>query len=84
MVFGVIIWLVIGGIVGWLASIVMRIDTPQGILTNIIVGLSGSYVGGAFVAPFVRIGALGSYLTAFAGALLLLGIINLIRCGKFR
>ena len=84
MVFGIIIWLVIGGIVGWLASVMMRIDTPQGILTNIIVGVSGSYIGGTFVAPLVRIGALGSYLTAFAGALLLLGIINVIRRGKFR
>ena len=84
MVFGIIIWLVIGGIVGWLASVMMRTDSPQGILTKIIVGVVGSYVGGAFVAPFVRIGALGSYLTAFAGALLLLGIINLIRRGKLR
>ncbi len=84
MVFGIIIWLVIGGIVGWLASVMMRTDSPQGILTNIIVGVSGSYIGGIFVAPFLRIGALGSYLTAFAGALLLLGIINLIRRGKLR
>ena len=49
MVFGIIIWLVIGGIVGWHASVMMRIDTPQGILTNIIFGVSGSYIGGTFV-----------------------------------
>jgi uncharacterized membrane protein YeaQ/YmgE (transglycosylase-associated protein family) len=84
MLFGILIWLVVGGIIGWLASVLMRTDAQQGILINIIVGVVGSYIGGALFAPVMRIGALGGYLTAFAGAVLLLGIVNLIRRGKLR
>ncbi len=82
MLFGILIWLVVGGIIGWLASIVMRTDAQQGILINIIVGVVGSYIGGALFAPFMRIGALGGYLTAFVGSVLLVGVVNLIRRGK--
>lgn len=82
MVFGIIIWLVIGGIVGWLASVMMRIDTPQGILTNIIVGIVGSYIGGAFVAPFLRSGPWFSYLSAFVGAVVLIAALNIVTRSK--
>ncbi len=84
MLFGIIIWLVVGGIIGWLASVAMRTDAQQGILLNIIVGVVGSYIGGALFAPFLRMGAFGGYLTAFAGAVLLLGILNLVLGGKIR
>ena len=43
---GIIIWLVVGGVVGWLASIVMRTDAQQGILLNIVVGIVGAFIGG--------------------------------------
>ena len=51
MLFGILIWLVVGGIIGWLASVLMRTDDQQGILLNIIVGVVGSYIGGALFAP---------------------------------
>jgi uncharacterized membrane protein YeaQ/YmgE (transglycosylase-associated protein family) len=69
---------VIGGIVGWLASVMMRTDSPQGILTKIIVGVSGSYVGGTFVAPFLRSGPWFSYLSAFVGAVVLIAALNIV------
>ena len=84
---GLIIWLVIGGIIGWLASIVMRRDGQQGILLNIIVGIVGSFIGG-----FLFKGFLGSFLSGWAlsivsallGAIILLLIVNLFTRGKAR
>ena len=46
MLMGIILWLVIGGVVGWLASIVMRTDAQQGIFLNIVVGIVGAFIGG--------------------------------------
>jgi len=46
---GIIIWLVVGGVVGWLASIVMRTDAQQGILLNIVVGIIGAFIGGLLI-----------------------------------
>ena len=43
---GFILWIIIGGIVGWLASLVMRTDGQQGILLNIVVGIVGAFIGG--------------------------------------
>jgi uncharacterized membrane protein YeaQ/YmgE (transglycosylase-associated protein family) len=82
--FGFMIWLVIGGIIGWLASVVMRTDKQQGILANIIVGVVGSYIGGALFAPFLRGGPLLGYVSAFLGALIVIGGYNLVRRGKLR
>ena len=42
----ILIWVVIGGIIGWLASMVMRTDAQQGILLNIVVGIVGAFLGG--------------------------------------
>jgi uncharacterized membrane protein YeaQ/YmgE (transglycosylase-associated protein family) len=81
---GLLIWLTVGGIIGWLASVVMRTDAQQGILINIVVGVVGSYIGGSLFAPFLRLGVLGGYLSAFAGSLILLAVVNLIRRGKLR
>ena len=43
---GIILWLIVGGIIGWLASMVMRTDAQQGILLNIVVGIVGAFIGG--------------------------------------
>ena len=43
---GLILWLVIGGVIGWLASIIMRTDAQQGIFLNIVVGIVGAFIGG--------------------------------------
>ena len=82
--FGFMVWLVIGGIIGWLARVVMRTDKQQGILANIVVGVVGSYIGGALFAPVLRAGPFFGYLSAFLGALLVLGAFNLIKRGKLR
>lgn len=87
---GIIMWLIIGGIVGWLASIIMKRDGQQGILLNIVVGIVGAFLGGFLIAPMVGTGtinsglSLGSFLTSLAGAVILLGIVNLFKRGKVR
>ncbi|WAC64979.1 GlsB/YeaQ/YmgE family stress response membrane protein [Pseudoxanthomonas sp. SL93] len=82
-----IIWLVIGGIIGWLASIVMRRDAQQGILLNIVVGIAGSFIGGflfsRFLAGFLSGWPL-SIVSALLGAVLLLLVINLFTRGHAR
>lgn len=83
-----IIWLVLGGIIGWLASIVMRTDAQQGIFLNIIVGIVGSFIGGFLLRSFGKINdnnfSLPSLFAAFVGAIILLAIVNLVRRGSVR
>ena len=86
----VIIWLVIGGIVGWLASIIMKRDGSQGILMNVIVGIVGALLGGFLISPLVGVGtindgvSLGSILVSLVGAVILLAIVNLFKRGSVR
>ena len=87
-----IIVLIMGGLIGWLASIVMRTDAQQGILLNIIVGIVGSFIGNGllgFIFPGSdTIGSwppsIGAVLAAFVGALILLALVNLVRRGRAR
>ena len=88
---GLIIWLIIGGIVGWLASMIMRTDAQQGILLNIIVGIVGAFIGGLLFSgltgePTINQSPLdlGAILVSLLGAIVLLGIINLVRRGTVR
>ena len=83
---GIIIWLVVGGVVGWLASIVMRTDAQQGILLNIVVGIVGAFlaglvVGGGSINDDIT---LMSFLYSLLGAIVLLAIVNLVRRGSVR
>jgi uncharacterized membrane protein YeaQ/YmgE (transglycosylase-associated protein family) len=87
----IVIMLIVGGILGWLASIVMRTDGEQGIFLNVIVGVVGAAIAGIFITPLlggapITQGALDirSLFVSFLGAVLLLGIINLIRRGSVR
>ena len=81
---GFIIWLIIGGIIGWLASMIMKTDAQQGILLNIVVGIVGSFIGGWLIAPLIGgTGAMG-YVSALIGAIILLAIVNLFRRGRVR
>jgi uncharacterized membrane protein YeaQ/YmgE (transglycosylase-associated protein family) len=48
-----IMWLLVGGVIGWLASIVMKTNGQQGIFLNLIVGIVGAMVGGWFISPLV-------------------------------
>ncbi len=82
-----IVWLVVGGIIGWLASIVMKRDGQQGIPLNIVVGIVGSFIGGwlftRFLSGFLSGWAL-TFVSALLGAIILLLIINLFTRGKAR
>jgi uncharacterized membrane protein YeaQ/YmgE (transglycosylase-associated protein family) len=72
-----IIWLVIGGVIGWLASIVMKTNAQMGILANVIVGIVGAALGG-WLAGVLGIGGGGAvtYLIALGGAVLLVAILR--------
>lgn len=87
----IIIILVVGGILGWLASLVMRTDGQQGIFLNIIVGIVGAFLAGFLVTPLIG-GApitsgnfdIMSLVASFLGAVILLAIVNLFRRGSVR
>jgi uncharacterized membrane protein YeaQ/YmgE (transglycosylase-associated protein family) len=83
---GLIIWLVIGGVVGWLASIVMRTDGQQGIFLNIIVGIVGAFIGGLLFGGSINNTPTNpmAFLVSLVGAIILLAIVNLVRRGAVR
>lgn len=86
-----ILIIIVGGILGWLASMVMRTDAQQGLFLNIIVGVVGAILAGFFVTPLIggapiTEGAFDfrSLIASFIGALVLLAIVNLFRRGSVR
>ena len=83
--------LIVGGIIGWLASLVMGTDEKQGIFLNVVVGVVGALIAGFLVTPLIggapiTSGAFGirSLFASFLGSLILLGIVNLISRGAVR
>jgi uncharacterized membrane protein YeaQ/YmgE (transglycosylase-associated protein family) len=83
---GIIVWLVVGGVVGWLASLIMRTDAQQGILMNIIVGIVGAFLAGLLLGGgTINQGiSLESFLYSLLGAVILLAVVNLVRRGSVR
>jgi len=87
---GILVWLIVGGVVGWLASIIMRTDAQQGILLNVIVGIVGALLAGFIISPLIGVGTinegvtLSSFLVSLVGAVILLAIVNLFRRGSVR
>ena len=86
-----IIWLIVGGIIGWLASMIMKTDGQQGIILNVIVGIVGSFLGGWLIAPLLGTGTVNSgdfsvmgLVSSLIGAIILLAIVNLVRRGRVR
>ncbi|MEL6687062.1 MAG: GlsB/YeaQ/YmgE family stress response membrane protein [Pseudomonadota bacterium] len=78
MLFSFIGWLIVGGIAGWLASKVMKTGRPNGILTDIILGVIGAVIGG-FLLSLLGLsahGLIGSLVTAFIGAVALIWIVR--------
>ncbi len=87
---GILVWLIVGGVVGWLASIVMRTDGQQGILLNVVVGIVGALLAGFVVSPMLGVGtinegiSIATFLVSLVGAIILLAIVNLFRRGRVR
>jgi len=79
----ILVWIIFGAIVGWLASLVMKTNRQQGTLVDIVVGIVGAVVGGFLFESFGRSGVTGfnvySMLVAFVGAVLLLAIVKAVR-----
>ena len=82
---GIIIWLVVGGICGWLASLIMRTDAQQGIILNVVVGIVGAVIAGLLLGAGINDGiTIQTFLYSLLGAIILLAIVNLIRRGSVR
>lgn len=86
-----IVWLIVGGLIGWVASLVMRTDAQQGTLLNIIVGIVGAFIAGLVLTPLFGIGnindgnfSLPALLISLLGAIILLAVVNLFRRGAVR
>lgn len=82
---GILVWLIVGGLAGWVASMVMKTDRDMGVLANVVVGIIGAFIGGWAISLF-GVGAdvmsgfnLGSFLTAVLGAVILLAILKMVR-----
>jgi uncharacterized membrane protein YeaQ/YmgE (transglycosylase-associated protein family) len=82
---GLIVWLVVGGVCGWLASMVMRTDGQQGIVLNIVVGIVGSVIASfIFGAGINQAITVMTFVYSLVGAIILLAIVNLVRRGSVR
>ncbi len=85
---GIIVWLVVGGVIGWLASLVMRTDAQQGIILNIVVGIVGAVIAGLILGGGNINNSnpldLSNILYSLLGAVILLGVVNLIKRGRVR
>lgn len=81
-----LIWLVIGGLVGWVASLIMKTDAQQGIFLNVVVGIAGSFLAGWFISPMIGVStinqanfSLAGLLVSVGGAVVLLAIVGFFR-----
>jgi len=86
-----IIWLVVGGLIGWVASMIMKTDAQQGMLLNVVVGIVGAMLGGWLISPLVGAGtvnqgdfSLAGLIVSLVGAIILLAVVNLFRRGRVR
>jgi len=84
---GVLLWLIAGAFVGWLASLIMRRDGSQGLLGDMLVGIVGAFIGGLiFSGGTINDGviSINTILVSLVGAVILLAIVNLARRGSLR
>lgn len=86
-----IVWLVVGGIIGWIASMIMKTDGQQGLFLNVIVGIVGAAIAGWFLSPMFGVASINDSAFSIAsmgisllGAVILLAVVNLIRRGSAR
>jgi len=87
----IILWLVIGGLIGWVASIIMRTNAQQGMFLNVVVGIVGAVLGGWFLSPYFGVSTINqnnfsmpALLVSLLGAVILLAVVNLVRRGTAR
>lgn len=82
----ILLWLLFGAFVGWVASIIMNRNSSMGAFTNIAVGVVGAAIGGFLFRRDVNpsLFSLGSLLTALLGAIVLLTVTNLVTRGRVR
>jgi uncharacterized membrane protein YeaQ/YmgE (transglycosylase-associated protein family) len=80
---GIILWIIFGAIIGWIASMIMKTNETQGTLTNIVIGILGAILGGWIMSFFGNTGVTGfnlySFLVAILGAIVLITIIRAMR-----
>ena len=83
---GFLVWLVVGGLVGWVASLIMKTDGSQGIILNVVVGIVGAFLAGFFISPLVGIPtindnslSIGSLLVSLVGAVILIALVKMVR-----
>ncbi|AIT05150.1 MULTISPECIES: GlsB/YeaQ/YmgE family stress response membrane protein [Sphingomonas] len=88
---GLIVLLIVGGLIGWVASMIMRTDGQQGIFLNIVVGIVGAMLAGFLITPLIGgapitsgVISIQSVVVSLLGAVVLLAIINLFRRGAVR
>ena len=84
-----IIWLIVGGLIGWVASMIMKTDAQQGVFLNIVVGIVGAFLGGLLISPLFGVPtinqnafSIGALLVSLLGAIILLAIVNFFRRRK--
>jgi uncharacterized membrane protein YeaQ/YmgE (transglycosylase-associated protein family) len=81
-----IVWIIVGALIGWVASLIMKTDSRQGLIADIIVGIVGAFVGGYFLSPMFNVGTINegnfsvpALLVSLGGAVILLAIFKLLR-----
>jgi len=86
-----ILWLIVGGLIGWVASMIMKTNAQQGLILNVVVGIVGALLGGFLLAPMFGTGTINandfsvaSLGVSLLGAVILLAIVNLVRRGSAR
>ena len=88
---GFIIWILVGALVGWIASLIMKTDAQQGTILNIVIGILGAWLGGYLISPMVGISTINqnalsipSILVSIVGAVIVILIWQLIRRASSR
>lgn len=82
---GIIVWLIMGGLAGWIASMIMGTNAQQGIILNVVVGIIGALIGGWLVGPLLGAGSINdgitimSFIVSLIGAAIFLAILSLFR-----
>lgn len=87
---GILLTIILGGLAGWIASMVMNRDAEQGMLLNIVVGIVGAFLANILLAPLFGVHAvlgeitLWGFVMAVLGAVVLLGVVNLFTRSRIR